>query len=191
MLESRIDRVTPAISFDKKSNAQYASLCDKGITSGRGFESRLLHLIASLSESSAERAIIELMFDEGLRISDVLRIKPSDVDSSCFITVKQGKGSMIKVIRCSKNINFWLGQVRRGFVISDVYNRFYFYRLFKKYGLQMSIEGCSNKKVTHSLRYARASVMMKVSNDLETVKQDLGHKSIKSTKYYVRKSKAL
>lgn len=179
------------LSFAKTSNAQYTTLCDSNTNEFRSYEVRLLEFIESLSVSSAERSILELMLDEGLRISDVLNIKPKHVDSFGYITIIQGKGSSIKVVRNSKNLSFWLGQVRNGFVISDSYNRFYFYRLLKKKGIQMSVSGCSNHKVTHSLRYARAIAVMNASKDLEIVKQDLGHRSINSTKYYVRQTKTL
>ena len=179
------------LSFAKTSNAQYTTLCDSNTNEFRSYEARLLEFIESLSVSSPERSILELMLDEGLRISDVLNIKPKHVDSFGYITIIQGKGSLIKVVRNSKNLSFWLGQVKNGFVISDSYNRFYFYRLLKKKGIQMSVSGCSNQKVTHSLRYARANAVMNASKDLEIVKQDLGHRSINSTKYYVRKTKTL
>lgn len=177
--------------FDKTSNAQYTTLCSANSKEFATYEARLLHFIHSLCENSVERSVLELMLDEGLRISDVLNIKPKHVDSSCYITIVQGKGSLIKVVRHTKNLKFWLGQVKEGYVISDSYNRYYFYRLLKTAGIKIFVKGCSNAKVTHSLRYARASAVMNASNDIEVVKNDLGHRSVISTKYYVRKTKTL
>jgi integrase len=64
------------------------------------------------------------------------------------------------------------------------------YRQFKKYNLQIEVEGNEKKAVTHSLRHVSAQVSATIDSGLEATKSHLGHKSKTNTEIYAKSKSA-
>lgn len=132
-----------------------------------------------------DKSVLELQFLYGLRISEVLNVKWSDINENCQIFITGKKGSNDRVVYPVKFANFWMFLREKKVNIPSSYNRFYFYRLYKKKGLYVHLTGHRNLSVTHFLRYKYLVSLLAQDLEVEKVKQLIGHKSIKSTIHYV------
>lgn len=63
-------------------------------------------------------------------------------------------------------------------------NRFHVYRELKKLGIGIQITGSKKKAVTHAFRHMIGKAIKANGNEIEITRKYLGHKNIKSTKYY-------
>ncbi len=134
-------------------------------------------------------AICELLFVHGLRISEALNIKGSDISPKGHIKIKGLKKSKDRIISVGLHKSFWLSMRNITQKIGDVYSRFYFYREFKKRGIRLEFNGYKNAAVTHAPRHLLIKELSILDKDLTLVQSTLGHKSIKSTQHYDKKSK--
>lgn len=138
--------------------------------------------------SRTDKAVIELMYLYGLRISEVLSIKSTDVSTIGHIKIRSKKGSNFRVITSLYFPSYWSLEFRLSLPLSDYYSRFYFYRLFKKMGYYQKLSGHNNFSVTHYFRHRLVTDLKSQGFSLQDIKDFLGHKSIKSTEYYYGKN---
>jgi len=130
-------------------------------------------------------AFIRLQFISGARISDLLNIKRSDVLSNGTIIIRQGKGSNTLIINISQDFEFW-ELYRQGYYVEiSCFSYSFFYKLYKRYGLIIFNEPGHNASVTHSPRKILAQTIYDSTNDIQIAASALGHRSTKSTEYYL------
>lgn len=184
--------------FNKRPNnsvlspsAQITALCE--LPGVNDLVANITRLLAAGNNSltSYEKAILELQFLYGLRISEVLNITYSDIKYNGSILVKGLKGSNDRIVVPVKFMVYWINFKKHKLVISKSFNRFYFYRLYKKKGVYDSLFSKSNKSVTHIMRYNYIIQLIKTGENIEQIQQLIGHKSINSTIYYVNSLKAI
>lgn len=142
------------------------------------------------TEAYYVKAIIELLFLYGLRISEALAITHHSITKSGLILIKGKKGSEDRFIRPVMFLTFWKHYKACEIDYSFVYSRQYFYRVLKKYGFYASYGNNTKMSVTHMFRHEYARDIQLQFKDLEIVKKGIGHKSIKSTQYYDKDQKA-
>ncbi len=130
------------------------------------------------------RAVLEVLFLNGARISEVLKATGKNITPQGNIIVKGSKGSSDRLLVVSYHRDFWLRWKNNNECLGDVFSRFFFYRYFRKLGLSMSVRGSSRSVVTHSLRHLLVQSGMKVEETKEILSKYIGHKSIKSIEYY-------
>ena len=133
------------------------------------------------------KSIIELQFLFGLRISEALQIDHSQVMFNGAINIRGLKGSNDRFVYPVKYRDFWLQVKRSNSSPGQYYNRFYFYRLYKKIGISGLLSFNKNHSVTHYMRYMYVLQLLKETDNVESIKNLLGHKSIKSTMHYIEK----
>ena len=131
---------------------------------------------------------VGLMFSAGLRISSLLMIDYNCISSNLVITIKQLKGSNTIYAQPIYFREVWRSIYENKLSPFALYDRFFFYRLFKRYDLVLKNGTGRNDSVTHAPRKYLANEMYGVENDLEAAKNALGHKSVSSTKYYVNEN---
>lgn len=143
------------------------------------------------------RAILCLIYSAGLRVSEVICLKVSDIDKErMLIHIRQGKGrkdrysilseSAFKVLKkyaIQHEVKDWLfpGELE-GSHISErsVQN------IFKSACIKAKIK----KDVSvHSLRHSFATHLLETGTDLRYIQELLGHKSTKTTEIYTHVSK--
>lgn len=130
-------------------------------------------------------AFIRLHFQSGARISDLLRIKRMDITSNNRVIIRQSKGSDTLIIQLSTDLEFWR-EYRQGLHVDiNLFSRGYFYKLYKRYGLVIFTENGVNNSITHSARKQLAREVFDTTNNIEDSKSALGHKSSRSTEYYL------
>ena len=157
-------------------------------------EIKRVHLINQLTRdgySVALRAFVSLQFKFGLRVSDVLNISFTDISRSGAIVIKQGKGSEKIIARDDEFIDFWHNMRESKTWPFRQYNRFYIYRIYKKYRISTTERGRRHDSVTHAPRKMLAQEMQADGFEKSEIKTALGHKSDRSTEYYLDKRKRL
>ena len=137
------------------------------------------------------RAFVSLQLNNGLRVSDVLNISYSDITPRGQILVRQGKGSISKVVSDFQYIDFYLDCKQRKLNPFSDYNRFFIYRLYKKYDIYQKNKGQKNASITHAPRKILAQSLQNDGFTLDEIRVALGHNSKRSTEYYIDKKLSL
>ena len=132
-----------------------------------------------------ERVMIELIYRNGLRVSELLRIKGTDIMSNGSFIIRASKFSSNRIGFVINNADY-LQNFRSfpGYVFSD-YNRHFVYYLFKRLGIGAQIIGNRNKAVTHVLRHQAIENLQRATEDSAATAQAIGHRSKKSTEHYL------
>lgn len=126
----------------------------------------------------------------GLRVSEMLAVSPRDIDELGRIRIKSLKGGVPRIVDTGINADQFKVWRNSGYIPWRMWTRFFVYRQFKKYGIQIDIEGNGKKSVTHALRHVSAQVSATVDPDLQATKSHLGHKSISNTEIYAKSKSA-
>ncbi len=141
-----------------------------------------------------DKAILELMYACGLRVSEAVELKMSDVDVDAGILTCKGKGSKTRKVPVGKSAIEWLKNyliVRRGkenIEISNIFvtsagrpiNRQTIFLFIKEYAEKIGLEDVS----PHTLRHSFATHLIQNRADVRSVQQLLGHADISTTQIY-------
>ena len=136
------------------------------------------------------------MFDCGLRVSEVINLKLSDIDSSnMMINVVQGKGRKDRKIKLTQV----LLNILRTYFQQYKPKEFLFNGQFPKKELRYSSRSCQEvikqlcrkagitKAFTpHSFRHGFAMSLLENGEDISAIQNQMGHNSEKTTKIYAR-----
>ena len=142
------------------------------------------------------RAVLTTCYAAGLRVSEAVRLKVSDVDSArMLIHVRQGKRSKDRMVPLSTKLLELLRTYCRAVRPQDW--------LFPgRYGQHLStrVVGHASQRArraagititVHGLRHAFATHLLDAGTDLRTIQVLLGHASIRSTTIYAHVSTQL
>jgi integrase/recombinase XerC len=150
-------------------------------------------------EGSRERIIIELLYGTGMRISELLRLRDSDIDLRSSSVRVMGKGGKERVIplgpRLLDRIREHLG-MRAAAGVGQAYlvekpggggpmNPRTAYGIVRRY---LSLVTTSEKRGPHVLRHSFATHLTDRGADLGAVKDLLGHSSLAATQIYTHNS---
>ena len=144
-----------------------------------------------------DHAMLELLYATGLRVTELISLKLSDVDLSVGYLRTLGKGSKERVVPfgdaariaienyilrvrpsvSQKTESTDLFLTRRGTTMT----RQGFWKILKKY---ITKAGISGNVSPHTLRHAFATHLLERGADLRSVQQMLGHSDISSTQIY-------
>jgi integrase/recombinase XerD len=144
-----------------------------------------------------DRAMLELLYAAGLRVSELINLKLQDVNLEAGFVRVLGKGSKERVVPFGSIANgkivTYLEEYRKILLKNQVspylfvaraaqpITRQGFWKLLRRYALQVHL----NKKVTpHSLRHSFASHLLEGGADLRAVQVMLGHVDISTTQIY-------
>lgn len=137
------------------------------------------------------KAVLEVLFLNGCRISEVIDAPGTLIAATGHLVVKGKKKSGDRILVTSRYTDYWLGRRGKPERISDVYSRFWFHRYFKKYGVTLNIGSAQRQAVTHAMRHLLIRSTFDASQDLETIKDYVRHKSINSTRHYAQQKKGV
>jgi integrase/recombinase XerD len=148
-----------------------------------------------------DRAMLELLYATGLRVSELVSLKMSDLNLEDGFLICRGKGSKERIVPLggsAKNaINRYLGESRPGFLIKDSdfvfltyrgqpFTRQGFWKVLKKYATAARLE---DKISPHVLRHSFATHLLERGADLRSVQLMLGHSQITTTQIYTHVSR--
>lgn len=133
-----------------------------------------------------------ILYSAGLRINELLSLKPDDIDvSRSLIHVRQGKGKKDRYTLLSKplvgklseyraryNPETWLFERETGVQFSE--------SIVSKKLKEIALEAGITKRVyPHLFRHSFATHLIEQGTDLKIVQELLGHNNIKTTEVYV------
>ena len=141
-----------------------------------------------------DRAILELMYACGLRVSEAVNLKISDVELDAGILTCVGKGSKTRKIPVGASAVEWMNSYlvsRRKKENIETGNLFVtasgkpitrqtIFLFIKVYAAKCGLEDVS----PHTLRHSFATHLIQNSADIRSVQQMLGHADISTTQIY-------
>jgi integrase/recombinase XerD len=148
----------------------------------------------SLEIGLRDRAILELMYACGLRVSETVDLKFSDVELDAGILTCKGKGNKTRKIPVGTSAVEWLKsylflrrrkeniEINNLFVSSSgkPINRQIIFNFIKEYAEKCGLEDVS----PHTLRHSFATHLIQNRADVRSVQQMLGHADISTTQIY-------
>ena len=129
-------------------------------------------------------AYVSLHYYSGARISDLLRVDYTSISSRLNISILQGKGSQALTVQPVHYREFWESVRNNRLSPMENYNRFYFYRLYKRFGITIFRGSHKNNLVTHAFRKELAVDLHSIDGNIKRAQGALGHRSANSTEHY-------
>ncbi len=141
-----------------------------------------------------DKAILELMYACGLRVSEAVDLKMSDVDVDSGVLTCKGKGSKTRRVPIGKSAIEWLKRYlilrrkKENVEINNLFvtilgrpiNRQTIFKFIKEYAEKIGLQDVS----PHTLRHSFATHLIQNRADVRSVQQMLGHADISTTQIY-------
>jgi integrase/recombinase XerD len=145
-----------------------------------------------------DRALIEVLYATGLRVSELIRLRASDLNLEAGYLSTTGKGHKQRIVPIGDQAAAWLTKyirdgrpalvgkraspwlfvnARRGSGLSRVG----FWKILKGYGSQA---GLSRTLSPHVLRHSFATHLLEHGADLRSIQMMLGHADLSTTQIY-------
>lgn len=147
----------------------------------------------STDEGIRDRAILELMYAAGLRVSELVNLKQAEVDVHAGVVNCHGKGSKERRVPVGKSAINWLQKYA---AVKASYGKSPFAHLFLHRGKPMTRQlawtmiktyanaiGLQNVS-PHTLRHSFATHLLQHGADSRSVQALLGHSDISTTQIY-------
>jgi integrase/recombinase XerD len=144
-----------------------------------------------------DKALLEVMYASGLRVSEAANLRTSDVNLEVGYVRCMGKGSKERIVplgrEARKAIDAYLKLARPRLSPEGASDALFITRLgkpFTRVGIWKIIKQCTRrakikKEVTpHSLRHSFATHLLSRGADLRVVQEMLGHADIATTQIY-------
>ena len=144
-----------------------------------------------------DRAMLELLYASGLRVSELVGVKVNEVSTQDGVVRVTGKGSKTRLVPMGEEAADWITKYIKEarpeilqkrlcdalFVTAraDAMTRQAFWYLIKRYAL---VAGISKHMSPHVLRHAFATHLLNHGADLRVVQMLLGHADISTTQIY-------
>lgn len=158
---------------------------------------RLLDINLQTDFDYRNKAMLELMYSSGLRVSELINLKVNDIDLQQELVRIFGKGSKERIIPLNEYavsaLNDYMNDHRAN-LFKHGYNDYLF---LNNHGLPMTRQGFFKnlKKIAlekgietdfspHTLRHSFATHLLKHGADLRSIQELLGHSDISSTQIY-------
>ena len=143
------------------------------------------------------KAMLELMYSSGLRISELVNLKVLDLNLSEDIVRVRGKGNKDRIVPigevAAKYLALYLNEYRNQFLKNKVSDYLFLnpsgnnisrQSLFKTIKKIANEKGIKTDFSPHTLRHSFASHMLENGADLRVIQELLGHESISTTQIY-------
>lgn len=144
-----------------------------------------------------DRAMLELLYASGLRVSELVDVKVNEVSTQDGVVRVTGKGSKTRLVPMGEEAADWINKYLKTarpeilqkrlcdalFVTAraEAMTRQAFWYLIKRYALQA---GITKHMSPHVLRHAFATHLLNHGADLRVVQMLLGHADISTTQIY-------
>ncbi|HEV8168175.1 MAG TPA: site-specific tyrosine recombinase XerD [Pyrinomonadaceae bacterium] len=147
----------------------------------------------STEEGIRDRAVLEVMYACGLRVSEMVTLRQTDVDLMAGLVVCHGKGNKERRVPLGKSAIHWLQQyaaVKAGY--GKATSPFVFLHRGRPFTRQLAwsmikrhAEKAGIKNVSpHTLRHSFATHLLQHGADSRSVQALLGHSDISTTQIY-------
>lgn len=143
------------------------------------------------------KAMLELMYSSGLRVSELINLEIKDIDLNNLYVRCLGKGNKERIVPIGEvasdyltiYINEYRDSMKKGYYTEKIFlnnhgkemTRQGFFKIIKKIASDKKID----KNITpHMLRHSFATHLLNNGADLRTIQEMLGHSSISTTQIY-------
>jgi integrase/recombinase XerD len=170
-------------------------------------EAQIEALLAAPDDSTAlglrDRAMFELLYATGLRVTELVNLKLAELSLSEGLVRVVGKGSKERIVPLGEVARDWIerylkqarpevlaGRVADAVFVTqrgDAMTRQMFWVLVKRYAARASIHAPLSP---HGLRHAFATHLLNHGADLRVVQMLLGHADISTTQIYTHVARA-
>ena len=156
----------------------------------------LLNITINNNFDIRNKAMIELMYSSGTRVSELINLKVNDVFLNGEYVKVLGKGSKERIIPLGDTCIYYLKEylcIRDSMLKKEINDFLFlnnhgknmtrqgFFKIIKKLAKEKNIKEFS----PHTLRHSFASHLIKYGADLRVVGELLGHSSLSTTQIYI------
>ena len=147
--------------------------------------------------SYRNKAMLELMYATGLRVSELVNLKVNDIDLEMDLVRTMGKGSKERIIPLGEYAAIYVKEYlyhHRNALLKKQntdylflnnrgtrYSRQSFYKLVKELAIK---KGIQTEFSPHTLRHSFATHLLDRGADIVSIKEMLGHSSLSTTQIY-------
>ncbi|MFN8436280.1 MAG: tyrosine-type recombinase/integrase [Cytophagales bacterium] len=147
-----------------------------------------------------DKLIIELFYGTGIRLSELISIKETDINLDANQLKVIGKGNKERIIPINRELkntiqsylllkkNQNLDNVSSYLVVTDTMKKTYQMFIFRVVRKYLSHVTNNEKKSPHTLRHSFATHLLNKGADLNAIKELLGHTSLAATQVYTHNS---
>lgn len=151
-----------------------------------------------------DRAMLELMYATGMRVSELVQLQPNQVHLDAGYVLAHGKGDKERLVPLGAESMHWFTRyMREAWPLLAVtaaqrhwlfpgrgphaMTRQNFWRIIKQMAIKAGVEGSLSP---HGLRHAFATHLLENGADLRSVQMLLGHKDLSTTQIYTHVASA-
>ena len=162
---------------------------------------KLLDISLNTAFDYRNKAMLELMYSSGLRVSELVDLKLKDIDLDNGYVKCFGKGSKERIVPVGelaidylkKYIYEYRDSMKKGYYTENIFLNNHGKKITRQ-GFFLIIKDIAelkgiNKNITpHTLRHSFATHLLNNGADLRTIQEMLGHSSITTTQIYINVS---
>ncbi len=157
----------------------------------------LLNIKLTDNYSHRNKAMLELMYSSGLRVTELINLQITDIDLNMALVRIFGKGSKERIIPLGQYavnaLNEYITYHRPGMIKNkptnylflssrgDKMTRQAFFKILQKLAKE---QGIKTEFSPHTLRHSFATHLLKHGADLRSIQELLGHSDVSSTQIY-------
>lgn len=150
-----------------------------------------------------DRALIELLYATGMRVSELLSVRPGDMNLPAGYLICHGKGSKQRLAPVGAAAVTWIEryvahgrpQLLKGRACAWLFvntrggrlGRVGFWKILKKYGREAGLPGDLSP---HVIRHSFATHLLERGADLRSIQSLLGHADLSTTQIYTHVAEA-
>ena len=162
---------------------------------------KLLEIDLNDSFSFRNKAMLELLYSTGLRVSELINLRLNNIDFDSCIVKTMGKGNKERIIPISDYAIYFVKKYideYRGLMLK---RKMHDYVFVNNHGNHMTRQGffkiiksiASEKGITtpispHTLRHSFATHLLDYGADLRSIQEMLGHSNLSTTQIYTHVS---
>lgn len=152
-------------------------------------------------KGSRDRAIIEMLYNTGMRLSEAAQLKHGDIDFVSDTIKVLGKRNKERIIPFNKQLKevlklYNINKLNEGMDTADTSRFFvtnsgkpvYVKFIYHKVHQYLSLVSTHKKRSPHVLRHSFATHMLNNGADLNAIKELLGHANLSATQVYTHNS---
>lgn len=156
-----------------------------------------------------DRAIIELFYSSGLRVSELVALDRADFDYKNLLVKLKGKGRKERIVPITKNAADWINNYlnhpertreinghlaqadAKAIFLNRLGTRLTSRSVDRNFVRYLTQSGIAADVTPHSIRHTIATHWLENGMDLKTIQVMLGHRSLSTTTIYTQVSTAL
>ena len=153
------------------------------------------------SYSYRNKAMLELMYATGLRVTELVNLKVHDIDLDMALVTTMGKGNKERIIPIGDYAVYFVKEYIENYRSSMLKREYTDYLFLNNHGKQMTRQGFFKilKNIAlengikkdfspHTLRHSFATHLLNHGADLRSIQELLGHSDISTTQIYTHVS---